>query len=350
MKVLHISMECFPAAKYGGLGHVAGAFAIYLNRAEVSTAVIIPKFNTSWPKRQNFREVFNCHIRLDHEAVGFNILDVKNDRLGFPLYVANIPGKFDRPGIYGDPGGGWYGDEVERNLCFQQAVLKWVVSMKWKPEILHCHDHHTGLIPFMVKYCPAYNTLRNLPTVFTIHNGAYHGAFSWNDVRLLPFFKAAARGYLDWGNTICPLAAGIKCCWRLTTVSGGYLQELQSESNGMEALIRQEMPKARGIINGIDTGLWDPASDPLIAHPLEDDVDEFKRKNKNRVLDHFRIIPDLPIVTFIGRLVKEKGADIIPDTIRRTLGTGTRAGFVVLGTVDKVLMQTCDGLKEELPG
>jgi len=350
MKILHISMECFPAAKYGGLGDVAGALPIYLNRAGVSTAVIIPKFSTKWLNRQHYREVHSGYIRLDQEYIWFNILEVQNDRLGFPLYVANIPGKFDRPGIYGDPGGGWYGDEVERNLCFQQAVLKWVVSMKWKPKILHCHDHHTGLIPFMVKYCPEFQSLREMPTVFTIHNGAYHGAFGWNNIRLLPLFEAAAYGYLDWAETICPLAAGINCCWRLTTVSRGYLEELQQDSNGMEALIRSQMPKARGIINGIDAGLWDPANDALIAHPLEDDLDDFKRKNKNRVLDHFRIIPDLPIITFIGRLVKEKGADIIPDTIRRTLGTGTRAGFVVLGTGDQALMQTLGNMKHEMPG
>lgn len=343
-------MECFPAAKYGGLGDVVGALPIYLNRASVSTAVIIPKFRTPWLNRQTFREVFSGRIRLDRELVEFNILEVRDDRPGFPLYVADIPGKFDRPGIYGDPGGGWYDDETARNLCFQQAVLQWVVSMQWKPQILHCHDHHTGLIPFMVKHCPEFQSLRDIPTVFTIHNGAYHGAFSWNDVRMLPFFEADARGLLDWGDAISPLAAGIKCCWRLTTVSRGYLEELQRDSNGMEALIRHEMPKARGIINGIDDELWDPVTDGLIAHPLAGDIDDFKKKNKDRLLDHFRIIPDLPIVTFIGRLVHEKGADIIPATIRRMLGTGTQVGFVVLGTGDRALMETLAQMKNEMSG
>ncbi|MFQ5448905.1 MAG: glycogen synthase, partial [Saprospiraceae bacterium] len=331
-------------------GDVVGALPIYLNRASVSTAVIIPKFRTPWLNRQTCREVFSGRIRLDRELVELNILVVRNDRPGFPLYVADIPGKFDRPGIYGDPGGGWYDDETARNLCFQQAVLQWVVSMQWKPQILHCHDHHTGLIPFMVKHCPEFQSLRDIPTVFTIHNGAYHGAFSWNDVRMLPFFEADARGLLDWGDAISPLAAGIKCCWRLTTVSRGYLEELQRDSNGMEALIRHEMPKARGIINGIDDELWDPVTDGLIAHPLAGDIDDFKKKNKDRLLDHFRIIPDLPIVTFIGRLVHEKGADIIPATIRRMLGTGTQVGFVVLGTGDRALMETLAQMKNEMSG
>ena len=351
MKVLQISMECYPAAKSGGLGDVVGALPIYLNKAGVSTSVIIPKFSTKWLNQQWFRQVYSDHVRLGDEYIWFSIEEVMSEGLGFPLYVANIPGKFDRPGVYGDPGGGWYGDEVERYLCFQQAVLKWVVSMHWKPEILHCHDHHTGLIPFMVKYCPEYQSLRNMPTVFTIHNGEYHGAFGWNNLRLLPMFQSGAGALLDWGNTICPLAAAIKCCWRFTTVSPGYLEELRHSANGMEPLINTELFKAEGIINGIDAELWDPVTDKLIAHRLEDnDVDSFKEKNKGKLHDRFRIIPDLPIITFIGRLVREKGADLIPDTIRRVLSQGVRAGFIVLGTGEPDIMNVFAEMRHHHPG
>ena len=351
MKILHISMECYPAAKYGGLGDVVGALPIYLNKAGVSTAVIMPKFATKWLNSQRYREVFNGHVRMHNDYVWFSIEEVQNESLGFPLYVVNIPGKFDRPGVYGDPGGGWYGDAVERYLCFQQAVLKWVVDMKWKPQILHCHDHHTGLIPFMVKFCPEFQSLRNMPTVFTIHNGEYHGAFSWRNVHLMPIFQAEARVLLDWGDSICPLAAAIKCCWRFTTVSPGYMEELRYSANGMEPLINSELGKSRGIINGIDTELWDPATDPLIEHPLKNgDVDDFKEKNKAKILDHFRIIPGLPIVTFIGRLVREKGADLIPETIRRVIGSGVKAGFVVLGTGEPDIMDAFGNMRNQLSG
>ncbi len=351
MKVLHISMECYPAAKSGGLGDVVGALPIYLNKAGISTSVIIPKHSTKWLEKQWYRQVYSDHVRLGQELVWFSIEEVMDHGLGFPLYVANIPGKFDRPGVYGDPGGGWYGDETERHLCFQQAVLKWVVSMHWKPEILHCHDHHTGLIPFMVKYCPEFDSLRNMPTVFTIHNGAYHGSFSWSRMDLMPMFIASARGYLDWANTICPLASGIKCCWRLTTVSPGYLEELRYDSNGMEWLITHELRKAQGIINGIDTELWDPATDNSIAFKMEDgDVETFKAKNKAKLHDRFRIIPHLPIVTFIGRLVNEKGADLIADTAHRALHGGLKVAFVILGTGEKDLMEQIGGLRNQYSG
>lgn len=351
MKVLHIAMECYPAAKSGGLGDVAGALPIYCNQAGVSTSVIIPKFGTKWLNQRQYREVFSQWIKLGNDNVWFSIEEVVDANLGFPLYVANIPGKFDRPGVYADPGGDWYGDEVQRYLCFQQAVLKWVVDMHWKPEILHCHDHHVGLIPFMVKHCYEFRSLQNMPTVFTIHNGAYNGAFGWDLEYLMPAFDPQARGLLDWAGTICPLAAAIKCCWQLTTVSPGYLEELHHDSNGMEWLLRNEWHKSRGIINGIDTELWDPRTDSMIAHQFDgEDVATYKQKNKNRLLDKFRIIPDLPIVTFIGRLVKEKGADLLPDAIRMALGSGVKAGFVILGTGDKDLMDTFAGMRGQLSG
>lgn len=351
MKVLHISMECFPAAKSGGLGDVVGALPIYLNRAGVNSAVIIPRYGTRWLNQQSYREVFSSHVRLGNELVWFSIEAVENAQLGFDLYVANIPGKFDRPGIYGDPGGGWYSDEVERCLCFQQAVLKWVLSMHWRPQMLHCHDHHTGLIPFMVKYCPEFRPLHYLPTIFTIHNGEYHGAFSWWKAGLLPTFYQEARNLLEWGDAICPLASALKCCWRFTTVSPGYLDELRHHANGMESLINRELGKGRGILNGIDAELWNPATDPLIAHRLEGgDIETYKKKNKLRLHDRFRIIPRLPIITFIGRLVREKGADIIPDTVRRVVGSGIQAGFVILGTGDQDTMSEIARLRGEFSG
>ena len=334
MQVLHISAECYPAAKAGGLGDVVGALPKYLNQAEVDTAVVIPKYHTKWILQQEFNTVYEGMLRLSHQYIPFTIEEVKNDSLGFKMYVANIPGKFDRPGVYADPDGGYYGDEIERYLSFQNAVLIWVNQFWDKPAILHCHDHHTGLIPFMVKYCSEYKDLVNIPTIFTIHNGEYHGAYSWNNMHLLPYFEGHARGLLDWNNTINPLAAGIKSSWRVTTVSPSYMEELRTQSNGLEWLLNNERSKSQGILNGIDTQVWDPATDSYIHATLNGNINTFKAANKEVLAKRFRINPQLPLITFIGRLVKEKGADLIPDTIRRFFHYGHHAAFVVLGTGD----------------
>ena len=195
MKVLHISAECYPAAKAGGLGDVVGALPKYLNKAKIETAVVLPKYHTKWMLQQSFREVYRGTIRLHHHFIPFAIEEVENEDLGYTLYVANIPGKFDRPGVYADPAGYYYGDELERYMSFQHAVLHWLLWMENKPAVLHCHDHHTGLVPFLVKHSIEFNSLGHIPTVFTIHNGEYHGAFSWNNAHLL---QLKAQWRVSW--------------------------------------------------------------------------------------------------------------------------------------------------------
>jgi starch synthase len=348
MKILNISAECYPAAKAGGLGDVLGALPKYLTKAGVETGVIIPKYQTKWITQQEFVTIYRGVFRFHDRYLPFAIEQEANNKLGFPFFVANIPGRFDRPGIYADPSGHFYGDEVERYLSFQLAVLEWIKQLPRRPEVLHCHDHHSGLIPFFVKYAYEYRELANIPTVFTIHNGQYHGAFSWEKMYLLPFFEARYRGLLDWGSAICPLASAIKCSWAFTTVSPNYLNELRSDSNGMEWLIGHEWAKAKGILNGIDTQTWNPATDQMLHSRFEGDISAYKAANKRAIQERFRIAPELPLMTFIGRLVTEKGADLLPGVIERFLRSGQRAAFVVLGTGVPYLMERFASMREYL--
>jgi starch synthase len=175
----------------------------------------------------------------------------------------------------------------------------------------------------------------------------YHGAFSWSKAYLLPWYDANVNGLLEWGNSINPLACGIKCCWQFTTVSPGYLMELLQSANGLEWLIRNEINKATGIINGIDTDVWNPSTDLLLSHRLKEDFNEFKRENKYILMQRFNLRQDLPLITFIGRLVNEKGADLIPEAIAKYLYDGGRASFVVLGTGDPALKDKFVHMKQQ---
>jgi starch synthase len=334
MKVLHISAECYPAAKAGGLGDVAGALPKYLNQAGVDTAVIIPRYNTKWLNSQTYTEIMRGTVRLGMHYAPYSIEECLNDNLGFPLYVVNAPQYFDRIGIYADENGSSYRDDIERWLTFQQAVIHWVMGMTDKPKVLHCHDHHTGLVPFMVKYCPEYRVLERIPTVFTIHNGQYQGVFPWQMSEVMPYYDENAEGMLEWNGFINPMASAIKCAWRFTTVSKGYMEELRNNSGGLEWLMNNEKMKSEGILNGIDTQVWNPRTDAMLAHRLSDDLDEFKRLNKKVVCETFGVRTDLPVITFIGRIVGEKGADILPEVIGRFLHQGGAACFVILGTGD----------------
>lgn len=350
MKVLHVSAECYPAAKAGGLGDVVGALPKYLTAAGVPTGVIIPRYRLKWINERQFHTVYKGAVRLHNYYVPFTIQQESANALGFPFFVADIPGKFDRPGIYADPGGYGYGDDVERYLSFQQAVLQWMLNSPGRPRLLHCHDHHTGLIPFIMKHCPEYLGLSWMPTVFTIHNGVYHGAFGWDKMYLLPFFAAEARGLLDWSHHINPLATAVKCAGRVTTVSPSYLKELQQDSGGMESLLQHEQHKCLGIINGIDAQVWDPAIDNYIAAPLQGDIPAFKQANKRLLCQYFRLDPRRPLVSFIGRLVGEKGADLLPDLIHRLVHSGADLSFAVLGAGEPWLESAFRQLNQQYPG
>lgn len=350
MKILQISPECYPAAKAGGLGDVVGALPKYLNKAGHPTAVVIPKYQTKWLMRQQYATVYSGTFRLYKVMMPFSIERVIGEELEYPLYVADIPTKFDRPGVYQAEDGTNFGDEIERSICFQQAVLVWLRDMDQRPQILHCHDHVTGLIPFLVKHSPDYKMLSHIPTVFTIHNGEYHGAYSWSKVHLLPFFDAQARGMLDWADTINPLATAIKTSWKITTVSPTYLEELQTYSNGLEGLMRNESAKSQGILNGIDTHVWDPAKDNYIAHHYNGKIESFKRKNKEELLRHFKFDKNLPVITFIGRLRKEKGADLLPGLINQVLRSGLEVAFLILGTGELSIHRELQYLKGRHPG
>ena len=350
MEILHISAECYPAAKAGGLGDVAGALPKYLIDTGMDTSVIIPKYQTKWLNQQTFKEIFAGDFYMGQERISFTIHRVEKDPTGFPLYVADIPGKFDRPGVYLDGFGNPFGDELARAISFQLASLYWVRSLENRPKVLHCHDHHTGLIPFLIRHAYAFTSLKNTPTVFTIHNGEYHGAFHWNKLYLLPAFDSTAGGLLDWHNMIVPIAAAIKCCWKLTTVSPGYMEELKHNSKGLEGLIKAEQGKSIGILNGIDTKVWDPRKDEFITKKLARNFKKYKAANRQVLYDQFNINEGLPTVVFIGRLVREKGAELLPEAISRFIYDEPDLGFIVLGTGDPNLHQVFSNMRNHFPG
>jgi starch synthase len=357
MRVLHISAECYPAAKSGGLGDVAGALPKYLTNAGWASAVVIPKYGLPWTKNHLFRLVHVGAYYLNHQYYPYTVEEPLDAGLDFSLYVLNLPALFDRPGIYGDADRGWYTDNTERFTAFQLAVLDWVKNMESKPEILHCHDYHAGLIPFLVKYVPIFDVLKKIPTVFTIHNAEYAGAFSWLKRDLLPDFAVEEKGLLDWSGNINPLASAVKNAWAVTTVSPEYLRELQQFSSGLEWLFRNEQKKCRGILNGIDHDVWNPHTDIYLPSHLPDkeesrlaDIEIFKQNQKKNLISRLGLNQNIPWITFIGRLVREKGADMLPDLIHTTLEKGIGLGFIILGSGELYLHEILRNLSFKYPG
>ena len=352
MNIVHIAAECYPAAKAGGLGDVAGTLPKYLNEAGHRASVILPYYGNAWLQKADKKLIFDGEAPWGDDFFSFRMYKLLEPNIGFDLYLADIPGRFDRPGIYTDPQTGYpYQDEKERFFSFQIAALEWLEYQKEKPDVVHCHDHHTALVPFMMSQCFRYDSLKEIPSVLTIHNGEYQGRYTRGSYSLLPAFNLEHIGLLDWDGHLNALAAGIKCSWKVTTVSKGYMRELLEFCHGLEMLLRHEKAKTVGILNGIDTDVWNPESDPnLVKNYSARAFKRAKKANKNALCKEFGLDPQKPLFSFIGRLVREKGADLIPGLIRYCRHKKLDASFFVLGTGEPDIHEMINELKGDHVG
>lgn len=320
------------------MGDVVGALPIYLPEHKIEASVVIPKYRNRWYGEQAFTTVKKGKITLGDEVVPYAVQKLKEGTLGYPFYCIDIPGKFDRENIYLGADGHGYKDEIERNLSFQLAILDWLNTGRQKFDGLHCHDHMTGLITFFIKHCPEYEKLATTPTFFTIHNGQYRGIMSWAVDRLFPAYDSRRLGLLDWDASINSLAASIKCAWAVNTVSPTYMRELERGPDTMTTLYKSERPKCKGILNGIDVQLWDPASDQYLEHHLKaDNWVDFKKKNKQALLKKMGLKSRRPLFGFIGRMAHQKGADILADAVQQLIADGQKISVAILGSGDKAI-------------
>lgn len=328
MNVIHLSAECYPVAKVGGLGDVVGALPKYQCLQGIDSSVVMPFYDRKFVQENAFETVYEASAELGNRPFRFSIQKEATDKLGFKLYLVHIPGLLDRPEVYG------YIDETEQFSAFQIAVLDWINQMEHKPDVLHCHDHHTGLVPFLLSHSSRYTALAGIASVCTIHNGQYQGSFGWDKLMYLPAIDISKTGLLDWNGRINPLATSVKCCWKFTTVSPSYLEELSWQSNGLEYLFAGEREKGQGIINGIDTQVWDPETDKMIDSNFSVAIiSKGKNANKLALCKEFGLDPKKPLISFIGRLVGEKGADLLYESVIRTLDKHKNGvNIIILGS------------------
>ena len=280
MEILHVTAECYPVAKAGGLGDVAGALPKYQVQLGHIAKLVMPMYRTKFLFQNEFDVVHKGAFNMGPMWFNYTIIKEQTSKLGFDLYLVDINGLLDREQVYG------YNDDAERFTAFQIAVVDWVAKWEHKPDVVHVHDYHAGLVPFMMQNCYAYRHLAAIPTVLTIHNAQYQGWMGWDKSSYLPAYDSWQWGKLDWKDSINPLASAVKCAHRVTTVSYSYLEEMRQEANGLEKLFQYEQGKCTGILNGIDDKVWDPAVDTYIDtnYSLKD-IDKGKLASKKVLCD-----------------------------------------------------------------
>ncbi len=341
MEIVHFSAECYPVAKVGGLGDVVGALPEYQAKLGHFAKVVMPCYQTEFLLENEFEVVYDGWVNLGTNSYQSRIFRERTNKLGFDLYLVHIGGLTDRDKIYG------YYDDTERFFAFQITSLNWLAQWEHKPDVIHCHDYHTGLIPFLISNCYQYSHIGYIPTVLTIHNAQYQGQFGWDKLYYFPRFDLRNLGKLDWANAINPLASAIKCCWRFTTVSNSYLNELTSHSNGLEILFSLEKGKSTGILNGINNRVWNPENDAMLTKTYTaKTVESGKKANKRALCAIFKLEVDKPLYVFIGRLAGEKGADLLPDIFYHALAQSDKLiNVLVLGMGDPYVEYRLNAIK-----
>jgi starch synthase len=343
MNIIHISAECYPVAKVGGLADVVGALPKYQNSSSIKSQVIMPFYDNKFTQENSFSSVYNGELLLGNTSLVFKVLVLNEKPLDFDVFFIDIPELLFKDFVYS-----W--DDTERFLAFQIATLDWLLTWDMKPSIIHCHDHHTGLIPFMLQESYKYEVFRKTPNVLTIHNAQYQGWFSHDKVGLIPPFNFDHVGLLDWGGSINPLAAAIKCAWWITTVSPSYMEELKQAANGLEYLLSTEADKCSGILNGIDWNVWNPETDSyIIQNYSQKTVDAGANANKKHLCETFNLDFEKPLFAFIGRLVDEKGSDLFPEVFKIALQKNN-ATILLLGSGVPFVESQLTALKEDFIG
>ncbi|NHN27702.1 glycosyltransferase [Flavobacterium jejuense] len=342
MTIIHVAAECFPVAKVGGLADVVGALPKFQNKNKEKAEVIMPFYNLPFTQKNKFKEIYKGEVPLNGVNYTFRVVTLLKES-DFTINFIDIPELLYTDYVYS------YDDTI-RFLAFQIAVLKWISSWENKPEIIHVHDHHTGLIPFMMTQSYQFDDLKLIPTVFTIHNAQYQGWFSHEKVGLIPKFDFSKVGLLDWSGEINPMAAAIKCAWAVTTVSPSYMEELKSKANGLEDLLKYESGKCVGILNGIDTEVWNPETDEYLKRNYKKTTAvSGKKANKNWLCDQYGFNRNKPLIAFIGRFVHDKGCDLFAEVFTNYLNE-LEVSILILGSGDPKVQEDLTNLNDVFEG
>lgn len=334
MKVFYVTAECWPFAKTGGLGDVSYALPKELKKEGVDVRVIMPKYSTipSYLKDQ-LKEIAVFSVRVGWRNQYCGLLEMELDGVKF-YFIDNefyFRREDEKKSIYG------YGDDAERYTFFTDAVLEAISRIDFYPDVIHINDWHTGMLPLILK--ERYATLegyKNIKTMYTIHNLQYQGVFDkyvLDDILDLPQ-KYFDNGDIEYYGSINFMKAGINFADKIITVSPTYVNEIQTPFYGeqLDGLLRKESEKLKGILNGIDYDLNDPAKDKdIFVHYDVDSIDK-KIENKLRLQDILGLKKDssIPLIGIVSRLVSQKGFDLIaymmPELMREDLQ------IVILGT------------------
>lgn len=335
IKVLFAASEAVPFVKTGGLGDVAGSLPVALKEAGAKVSVILPKYGFIPAEyREQMRHIADFYVPLAWRSVYCGIEKLTYDGVSF--YFVDNEAYFKRDAAYG------YFDDGERFAFFSKAICEAIELLpELQVDVLHCNDWQCAMAPvFIREFYQASKACRNVKTVFTVHNVKFQGQFSekvLSDVLGLADNPTAANQLYCNRDTINFMKGALCYSDVITTVSPSYANELQMPfyGEGLDGLFRNRSNVLRGILNGIDLDVWNPATDGLIAQTYSADTLDGKAANKAALQQELglKLDPGCPLVVMIGRLTNQKGLGLVRYAMSGLMEHGIQ--MAVLGTGDK---------------
>src|SRR5579859_5830621 len=348
LRILFVASESVPFVKLGGLADVVGALPKALRRIGHDVRVVMPRYQTVDPARWNLKRAI-AHLRVPmdnaHEEVAILSGEMPG---GVPIYFVESPRYFHRENIYG------YTDDGERFILFCRAALEMTRRLDWVPDILHCHDWHTAIIPNWMRTIYRDDPrLSGAATVFTIHNLAFQGIFGY---RILEIAGVAEHGFIypavgELANVVDLMGRGIHFTDIVSTVSPRYAREILTPQFGerLDPILRDRGDRLYGILNGIDAEVFDPATDTAIAEPF-DAFSLDRRPNNKRALQEQMRLPveaHTPLLGMVSRLADQKGLDLLDQIMLPLIEQGVQ--IVVAGTGDQHYHQMLESMARTFP-
>ncbi|MFX0113208.1 MAG: glycogen synthase GlgA [Candidatus Hodarchaeota archaeon] len=337
MKILFITSEAIPYAKTGGLADVSAAIPSSLSELGHEVKIVLPKYRIIDASEFGLKET-NISIEVSLGPMGTAVVQIWQDTLpdtNVEVYLLENE-VFDREGLYGENGKD-YPDNNTRFILFDKAAILLCDAISWKPDIIHCNDWQSGLVPVFLreKFATEVFPEKRPTTVLTIHNIAYQGIFPQETLTIAELgMHAFTMERLEFYGKINFLKAGIIYSDMVSTVSPTHAEEIQSAKFGfdLEGVIRERKDKLVGILHGVDQKIWNPERDHHIAanYSSMDLSGKSECKRQLQEICGFATRPDTPVFGMVSRLASQKGIDLLIDALPTLMSYG--AQLVVLGT------------------
>jgi starch synthase len=360
VRIALLAAEAAPYAKTGGLGDVMGALPAALAREGLEVALFLPLYRGMHERFAAAPSLAPFAVRMHDGMEQASVLRALQSPPGVSVYAIRGDRYFDRPYLYGEPIGD-YADNARRFAFFCRAALAAIDGLAVAPDVLHCQDWQTALVPLylragMAEGDPAARAAERLgraAIVLTVHNLGYQGVFPASDFAAtgLPRHLFAVDG-VEFHGRVNLLKGGIRHADHVTTVSPSYAREIRSpeQGAGLEGVLLERAGAVTGILNGIDDVAWNPATDPHLAARYDAADPSGKRLCKEALLAELALEGGLepPIACVLSRLAAQKGFDILLPSLPRMLARGLRV--VVLGDGDPRLVQALGEIVAAHPG